>query len=132
MAQKSKKKKRKVPGYYLQSLRSFVFVATILAFVFFRIGMHDHVHFESPFCIQLEATVWANVCRVLMNIFMCSQSGHILELLWTMRALKGEFLTVRYLMLFQCTFRDKTLPTFFAYERSVSRMNRSYVSLSIH
>lgn len=59
-----------------QRFRSFVLVATILTFESLLIGMHDHVHFQCTFCVQLEATVRTHVHRVLVNIFVCLKTSY--------------------------------------------------------
>lgn len=117
---------------YLQCLRSFVFVAAVLTFVFFLVRMHNHVHFECSFCIQLETAMRTNICGVLMNVLVRSKSSHIFEFLRTMMALEWIVVTVRDLMLFQCTFGHKTFATLFANERPIAGMNGSNMSLHVH
>lgn len=117
---------------YLQGLRSFVFIATILTFVFLLIGMHNHMHLQCSLCVELKTAVGANVSGVLVNVFMCSKSCHIFEFLRAMLALKWIFVTVCYLMFLQCSFCYKTFATLFTNERSISSVNGSDMCLNIH
>lgn len=96
----------------LQSLGSFKLIPTIITLVFLLVRVHQHVHLQSPSSIQLQATNSTHIRCIFVSIFVCFQSGSVLETLVTTAALEWTLFCVRIFVLLQSSNSLESLTTF--------------------